>query len=118
MLFRSRGRRVNVAGGIPYTTLFRSGLIEVMGRAILPARLKSELAEVKKYLLGETNEMKPMHKAWADQLKLAYNWTPENAESQLQEAVGKVFARVLEDAGVFKRDKIGQEAFGRFYRSL
>lgn len=94
------------------------GLIEVMGRAILPARLKSELAEVKKYLLGEANEMKPMHKTWADQLKVAYNWTPENAESQLQEAVGKVFARVLEDAGVFKRDKIGQEAFGRFCHSL
>lgn len=62
--------------------------------------------------------MKPMHKAWADQLKAKYQWTPENAEAQLQEAVGRVFARVLEDAGVFKRDEIGQEAFGRFCRTL
>ncbi|MDN6117183.1 MAG: UDP-glucose--hexose-1-phosphate uridylyltransferase, partial [Lacticaseibacillus paracasei] len=94
------------------------GLIEVMGRAILPARLKSELAEVQKYLLGEANTMKPMHQAWADQLKAKYDWTPANAEIQMQAAVGRVFARVLEDAGVFKRDEVGQKAFARFCRAL
>ena len=94
------------------------GLIEVMGRAILPARLKSELAEVQKYLLGEANTMKPMHKTWADQLKAKYDWTPENVEAQMQAAVGRVFARVLEDAGVFKRDEVGQKAFARFCRAL
>lgn len=89
-----------------------------MGRAILPARLKSELAEVQKCLLGEANTMKPMHKTWADQLKAKYDWTPENVEAQMQAAVGRVFARVLEDAGVFKRDEVGQKAFTRFCRAL
>lgn len=94
------------------------GLIEVMGRAILPARLKSELNEVKKYLLNQPNQLNPIHKTWADELSQEYSWNETNADAQLQVAVGKVFARVLEDAGVFKRDKVGMAAFKRFCEKI
>lgn len=94
------------------------GLIEVMGLAILPARLLPELAEVRKYLLGQPNQMAAMHKPWADQLRTQFTWTAANAQTQLQQAVGHVFARVLADAGVFKRDAAGHAAFGRFIATL
>ncbi|WP_461215861.1 UDP-glucose--hexose-1-phosphate uridylyltransferase [Lacticaseibacillus sp. GG6-2] len=94
------------------------GLIEVMGLAILPARLLTELAEVQKYLLDEPNEIAPMHQAWADELKKTQTWTKANAEGQLRQAVGRVFARVLEDAGVFKQTEDGQAAFARFINAL
>ncbi|WP_416354158.1 UDP-glucose--hexose-1-phosphate uridylyltransferase [Agrilactobacillus fermenti] len=94
------------------------GLIEVMGRAILPARLKTELVEVEKYLLEQPNEMKAYHQIWADELKQKYNFTAENIHSIVQKEVGYVFARVLEDAGVFKRSAKGQAAFDRFIEEL
>ncbi|KRN23367.1 UDP-glucose--hexose-1-phosphate uridylyltransferase [Lacticaseibacillus camelliae] len=94
------------------------GLIEVMGLAILPARLKTELVEVKKYLLDQPNQIAASHKPWADHLKEQQTWTPANADAQLDDAVGHVFARVLEDAGVFKRDAAGRAAFGRFVKAL
>lgn len=91
------------------------GLIEVMGLAILPPRLKEELAEVEKFLLDQPNDVKDYHLPWAKELKAKYNdITPENVSQLVQTEVGKVFARVLEDAGVFKRDAKGQEAFERF----
>jgi len=90
------------------------GLIEVMGRAILPARLKSEMAEVTKYLLDEPNEMADMHRAWADQIKQDHQLTAENVTEVLHQAIGDVFARVLADAGVFKRDAAGQAALDKF----
>lgn len=94
------------------------GLIEVMGRAILPARLKAELNEVKKYLLNQPNQINPIHKEWAEQLRQKYSWSESNADKQLQLAVGEVFAQVLADAGVFKRDKVGIAAFKRFCHQL
>lgn len=94
------------------------GLIEVMGLAILPARLKTELVEVKKYLLDQPNTIAASHKPWADQLKAQQTWTEANADAQLNDAVGHVFARVLEDAGVFKRDEAGRAAFSRFVAAL
>ena len=94
------------------------GLIEVMGLAILPARLKDELAEVRKYLLDEPNQMAPIHAKWAEELKVRYTWNTATAQEQLNREVGRVFARVLEDAGVFKRDQAGQEAFKRFCTAL
>lgn len=94
------------------------GLIEVMGLAVLPARLANELTEVKKYLLGQPNQIEPSHLPWAKQLQDQFTWTETNATAQLNEAVGRVFARVLEDAGVFKRDETGQAAFGRFIAAL
>ncbi len=94
------------------------GLIEVMGRAILPARLKTELAEVEKYLLDQPNEMEDYHKAWADSLKTDNQLNSENVHELVDQAVGQVFARVLEDAGVFKEDDAGQKAFAKFTELL
>lgn len=90
------------------------GLIEVMGLAILPARLKVELVEVEKYLLGKTNKMKEIHQPWADELKLSEIFTEKNVHEKVQEAVGKVFTQVLDNAGVFKDTQEGQAAFQRF----
>ncbi|HFI0567760.1 TPA: UDP-glucose--hexose-1-phosphate uridylyltransferase [Streptococcus suis] len=91
------------------------GLIEVMGLAILPPRLKAELAEVKKYLLGQASQVAAYHQPWADRLK-AENpvVTEETAEEVIRDSVGQIFARVLEDAGVYKRTPEGQAAFMRF----
>lgn len=94
------------------------GLIEVMGRAILPARLKTELVEVEKYLLNQDNQMAEMHKTWADQLKETTSITPANVTEVVNTAVGNVFARVLADAGVFKWDEAGKAAFARFISAV
>ncbi len=94
------------------------GLIEVMGRAILPARLKTEMKEVQKYVLGEDNQIADYHKPWADELKQRDHFTKDNVETVIDEEVGKVFGRVLEDAGVYKWDDKGQAAFDRFIEQL
>ncbi|CYU93182.1 galactose-1-phosphate uridylyltransferase [Streptococcus suis] len=91
------------------------GLIEVMGLAILPPRLKAELAEVKKYLLGQDSQVAAYHQPWADRLKAEHpDVTEERAEEVIRASVGQIFARVLEDAGVYKRTPDGQAAFMRF----
>jgi len=90
------------------------GLIEVMGLAILPPRLKSELKEVEKYLLGVSNKVKDIHLEWAKQLKKEFDITKENVETQVLAAVGKVFVQVLQDAGVFKDTAEGHAGFMRF----
>lgn len=91
------------------------GLIEVMGLAILPPRLKAELAEVKKYLLGQASQVAAYHQPWADRLKAEHpDVTEERAEEIIRASVGQIFARVLEDAGVYKRTPEGQAAFMRF----
>ncbi|HEM3717598.1 TPA: UDP-glucose--hexose-1-phosphate uridylyltransferase [Streptococcus suis] len=91
------------------------GLIEVMGLAILPPRLKAELAEVKKYLLGQASQVADYHQPWADRLKAEHPVvTEETAEEVIRDSVGQIFARVLEDAGVYKRTPEGQAAFMRF----
>lgn len=95
------------------------GLIEVMGLAILPPRLKDELAEVGKHILGTSNEMKEYHRVWADEIKQNHSEaTAENITEIVNQETGKVFARVLEDAGVYKRSKQGQEAFMRFVENV
>ena len=94
------------------------GLIEVMGRAILPARLKDELKEVERYVLGQPNKMAQYHQTWADQLKQKYEFTEDNVEKLVNKETGLVFARVLEDAGVFKWNSKGQQAFDKFIQSL
>lgn len=94
------------------------GLIEVMGLAILPPRLKAEMEEVKRFLLDQENQIADYHLLWAQQLKTTKKWEPSNATSQLQEEIGKVFVRVLEDAGVYKRDKEGQAGFERLIQEL
>lgn len=94
------------------------GLIEVMGRAILPARLKVELKEVERYLLKRPNQMAEYHKTWADKLQSKYQFTDENVAEIVEKETGLVFARVLEDAGVFKWNTQGQQAFDKFIGSL
>ena len=94
------------------------GLIEVMGLAVLPPRLESELKEVANYLLDKENAIADYHRPWAEQLKAENQITEATVTDILQKAVGAVFARVLEDAGVFKRDVEGQEGFTRFINTL
>lgn len=93
------------------------GLIEVMGLAILPPRLKSELEEVQNYLLGKDSQVAVYHQAWAEQLKAQHpQVTEEQVEEIVRQSVGQIFARVLEDAGVYKRTPEGQAAFMRFIK--
>ena len=94
------------------------GLIEVMGRAILPARLKTELQEVQRYLLAQPNQMKAYHKNWADEVKQRHTITDTNVQEILNQEVGHVFLRVLEDAGVFKRTSDGQTGFLKFIKAI
>ncbi len=94
------------------------GLIEVMGLAVLPPRLATELKEVEKYVLDQPNEIASMHVPWADEMKSSYTLTAENVTGIVQKEVGLIFAKVLEHAGVFKRDARGQAAFQRFIDTL
>ena len=92
------------------------GLIEVMGLAVLPARLKQELAGIEKAILCGTPLMGDLskHQVWVDELMHHQMFTTENTASILKMEVGKVFAQVLEHAGVFKRNAEGSAAFDRF----
>lgn len=94
------------------------GLIEVMGLAVLPPRLEAELNEVKKFLLNQPNKIANMHLTWAEQIKKRHQITVANVEQILQTELGQVFARVLEDAGVFKQTARGQAAFMRFVNQV
>ncbi|MBN8194568.1 UDP-glucose--hexose-1-phosphate uridylyltransferase [Bacillus sp. NTK074B] len=90
------------------------GLIEVMGLAVLPARLKEELGQVEKALLGENHDVADYHLPWVKELQNRYQCvSPEHVSGIVKEELGKKFSRVLEDAGVFKRDERGQQAFKR-----
>ncbi len=94
------------------------GLIEVMGLAVLPARLKDELEAVAAHLLkGETLLSDPLtekHAAWVESFRDKYSFTPANVMEILKGEVGNVFVQVLSDAGVFKTDAAGRAAFLRF----
>ena len=93
-----------------------------MGLAVLPARLKTELKELEELLVSGgdlyASETAAKHAPWAEELKTRYTFTAENAESILRQEVGVVFSRVLEHAGVFKRDETGRAAFLRFVESV
>jgi len=80
------------------------GLIEVMGLAVLPARLKDELAEIKNFLLDQTSTVASYHQQWAEQMKVDYGELSnlEQIEPILEKELGRKFAKVLRDAGVFK----------------
>lgn len=96
------------------------GLIEVMGLAVLPGRLKDELKEVEKYILGEDNLIEDYHKPWAEELKIIYESKvkKDNVEEIVKIETAKKFLKVLEYAGVFKRDKKGKENFRRFIKEI
>ena len=98
------------------------GLIEVMGLAVLPARLKTELAAVaEKLAKGEDLRADPLtasHADWAEGFAGKYEITADNALDVVQKETGLVFAQVLEHAGVYKRYAEGKEAFLRFLNTL
>lgn len=94
------------------------GLIEVMGRAILPGRLKKELEEVKKYWLDEDNDIAESHLAWAKKIKAENKITKDNVEEILHQSLVEVFEKVLECAGVFKNNADGEEGWQKFVDAL
>lgn len=94
------------------------GLIEVMGLAILPPRLKAELEDVRQFLLGKKDAVAPIHQQWADTLKQNHNATEESVVEIVDKAVGDIFLQVLKDAGVFKRNEEGKQAFLDFAQTL
>lgn len=96
------------------------GLIEVMGLAILPPRLKEEVEQVAAYLVGEDVSVADYHQEWADELKVSHPGLTDKYQALniVQESVGKIFARVLEDAGVYKQTEEGQAAFMRFVEQV
>lgn len=97
------------------------GLIEVMGLAVLPARLKGELAQIEECLQNQKAlpEALQIHQDWYNHLSATYQDTPkEELHTIIQNEVGHIFEQVLEDAGVFKQDEQGQQAFERFMHTI
>ena len=94
------------------------GLIEVMGLAVLPSRLKAEFAALKNAILSgadlRADAVLEKHAAWIDEIKSRRIFTEDNTMEILMEETGSVFTAVLEDAGVFKCDEEGRNAFMRF----
>lgn len=99
------------------------GLIEVMGLAVLPSRLKDEMALLEEYILSgkdiASNETLKKHATWVKEFLPKYNTIhKENIEEILQQEIGKVFVKVLENAGVYKCTAEGREGFRRFIKAL
>jgi len=99
------------------------GLIEVMGLAVLPARLLAEIELLKDAILNEkdirANEKTASHADWAEEVMKKHNEiTAENIDKILQDEIGLVYLGVLEDAGVYKCTRAGREAFLRFIESV
>ena len=94
------------------------GLIEVMGLAVLPARLKGELASLAEILCNgdeiADDSVLAKHKPWVEQMRAKYTFTADNVEAILRDEVGAIFAKVLEHAGVYQCDAEGRTAFQRF----
>ena len=98
------------------------GLIEVMGLAVLPSRLKAEMEELAS-ILAEKRELTESsaaykHKAWLEKFASNYTFTKENAMDILKAEIGATFVKVLEDAGVYKCTEDGRNAFLRFTSSV
>lgn len=98
------------------------GLIEVMGLAVLPSRLKTEIAMLKQALLNGDDiaqiEEIAKHKEWADMIKSKYTLTQDNCEDILKEEIGIIFTAILEQCGVFERTQTGKEQFIKFMQSV
>ena len=98
------------------------GLIEVMGLAVLPSRLKSELTDLAEKILSGADlrgdPIQSKHADWVEELKKRYIFTEENAMATLMQETGRVFTQVLEDAGVYKRTPEGKDAFLRFVEAV
>ena len=93
-----------------------------MGLAVLPARLKKEMALLEEYILSKkdlrSSEELEKHADWVDGWIKNYDINSENIHGIVQDEISKVFVKVLECAGVYKRDEKGQEAFDRFVKTL
>ena len=99
------------------------GLIEVMGLAVLPSRLKEEIELLAEYITEgkdiRSNEKIEKHADWAEAFLAGYDSvTKENVTDILKKEIGNVFVKVLEDAGVYKCTEEGREAFMRFVKTL
>lgn len=98
------------------------GLIEVMGLAVLPARLKNEIALLKTSILEgkdlRADEVLAKHADWVDEISAKYTITANNIDEIIEKEIGIVFARVLEHAGVYKRNEEGKKAFIKFCDSV
>ena len=99
------------------------GLIEVMGLAVLPSRLKEEIELLAEYITEgkdiRSNEKIEKHADWAETFKSQYgSITKENVVDILKKEIGNVFVKVLEDAGVYKCTEEGRQAFMRFVQTL
>ena len=98
------------------------GLIEVMGLAVLPSRLKAELSELAEAVVSGrdilTDPALAKYAPWVEMLKKRHRFTRGNAMDILMEETGRVFAGVLEDAGVYKRNEAGKQAFLRFIEAV
>lgn len=99
------------------------GLIEVMGLAVLPARLKTEMEQLEAAILAKVDikkdEALAIHADWAEEVMNKHpEMNEDNIHDIIQEEIGIVFAKVLEHAGVYKRDVAGKEAFMRFIHTL
>ena len=99
------------------------GLIEVMGLAVLPARLKEEMAQLKAAILSgadlSADELLAKHADWVEEFAPKYEKIDaSNIDGIIEKEIGLVFMEVLEDAGVYKRTPEGQAAFDRFIESI
>ena len=98
------------------------GLIEVMGLAVLPARLRDEIATMCEFIKSgrdfAEDESIVKHKEWFEKFKDNYEFTAENVEDILKTEIGRTFERVLEDAGVYKCDEVGHKAFLKFIATI
>lgn len=99
------------------------GLIEVMGLAVLPARLKNEMKRLGEFIVAgkdiSSDEELAKHADWVETFIGSYDSvTQENVEEILQKEIGEVFKKVLEHAGVYKNTKQGMEGFMRFISGL
>ena len=96
------------------------GLIEVMGLAVLPARLKGQLEEIQAYLLGNKQDFKGIeeHKEWVLNLQNQYEITPENVKTRVEQEVAAIFVKGLEHCGVFKLNEEGNIACNKFIQTI
>lgn len=98
------------------------GLIEVMGLAVLPSRLKSEMDALAKAMINgddiKNDEVLSKHYDWAEQIKAKHSITKENIDDIIKEEIGIVFTEILEQCGVFERTEKGKKQFVKFLESV
>ena len=98
------------------------GLIEVMGLAVLPARLKSEMEDLAKAVVENkdirADEVLSKHADWVNMLKAKYDINAENVDGIIKEEIGIIYSEILEQCGVFARDEKGRAQLKKFIESV